>query len=176
MLLTAVSLNVVLAIQLGEARRDSRRAELRQHVANVDEYVPAYIAEALDGQRIDVGRPASGHRQVIIAYRSTCGHCNAAVPGWRELAQKLSSYSTVELVALAADSIPDAVEFATMHKLQFPSIAVTDGRWQSLYRLGVVPQTMIVDANGRIVYARVGGFSAGSASIDSVVAAAVASQ
>lgn len=94
-LLTAVSLNVVLAIQLGEARRDSRRAELRQHVANVDEYVPAYIAEALDGQRIDVGRPASGHRQVIIAYRSTCGHCNAAVPGWRELAQKLSSYSTV---------------------------------------------------------------------------------
>ena len=174
-LLFAVGLDVFLAAKLRENRREYRRAELRKYVAETGDYIPALPSQTLTGRAVEIGRPVAGKRQVIFLYRSTCPHWATALPAWHELADRLASDSAVEVLGLTSDSLSTAIDYANMHRLRFPSVPIENARWSALYKLGVVPQTIVVDSTGRIVHARVGGLKVGSLGIDSVIAAAAVS-
>ena len=49
-----------------------------------------------------------------------------------------------------------------------PVVSFTDRRLRALYRAGITPQTLIVDAEGKVSYARVGALTE-AAAIDSVL-------
>ena len=80
-----------------------------------------------------------------------------------EQACKLTRYREAMLVGTLAAA------YAEANRIRFPVVPLPDRRTVFLYRAFVVPQTVVVDEDGRVVYVRHGVIEARPA-IDSVIA------
>ena len=83
----------------------------------------------------------------------------------------LADDSSVALVAISLDSVESTREYAIEHGLSSPVITFPDSKYNRLYRARSVPQIVVVEADGRVSYAR-RGVLADPAAIDSVMVAA----
>jgi len=92
------------------------------------------------------------------------------------MAERLStshpSSPRVQVVALTTDSMRAAAAYAESNQLPFPLVPFTTPKIISLYRAFSVPQTVVIDSNGRVLFSRNGVINTKQA-LDSVVAAAV---
>ena len=71
-------------------------------------------------------------------------------------------------MGITVDSVQVSREYVDEHGLEFPVVSFTDRKLRALYRAGITPQTLIVDAEGKVGYVRVGAVTDASA-IDSIV-------
>jgi peroxiredoxin len=74
----------------------------------------------------------------------------------------------VDVYGLSLDSIEATRAYLQHHDIDFLTVSFTDRRLQALYRAGITPQTLIIDAEGKVSYARIGALTE-SVSIDSVL-------
>ena len=178
MLLSMTVLTLVsLAIKHSALRENylaHRRADMRIQQGS---YVPPFRAVAVSGDSVAIGEPPLGTRQVLFLLNSACPFCRATLPRWKEIATKLAtpSFTSVraEVVGLTTDSLSVAERYSKANQPGFPVVVLPTSNLKSLYRAYVVPQTVILDQEGRVVFARHGVISTSEA-IDSIVTAALA--
>jgi cytochrome c biogenesis protein CcmG/thiol:disulfide interchange protein DsbE len=152
--------------------------ELRRSVAflQTGDLVPTFHAVTLSGATVTVGATeAPGSRQVIFMLRSTCPYCMATLPAWKHLADSLSRVpgSPIEVIGISVDSTGRSPAYAQVHGLGFPIVLFPERKLARLYRAAVVPQTLVLNGEGRVLYARVGVLD-DPVAIDSVYRAATA--
>jgi peroxiredoxin len=148
---------------------EHRRAETRLQRG---EYVPVFSGPSVTGQSVTVGEAASGN-QVLILATSTCPFCRETLPYWRQMTARLSSSRgarATAVIALTTDSMHTAKVYSKTNQLPFPLVPFPSPRHASLYKGFVVPQTVVVDSVGRVVFARHGVIRTTQA-IDSIIAA-----
>lgn len=165
----ATVLVVLLASKLRGAREDYRSLRERDHFLARGMYVPRLDLELIGGGKAVIGAPMTGTRQILFLYNTTCDFCAANLPTWQALARRARSLQ-VEVFGLSLDSASVTQGFITGHGLAFPSALLTDRRSVGLLRASSVPQTLVVDSDGRILYSQPGLLTDGAA--DSVAAAA----
>lgn len=155
---------------LRESFLDHRRADMRvQHGG----YVPAFTALSVSGEVVTVGESQMQGRQVLIFLTSACPFCRETLPTWKRMAERLSSSvpgQNVQLVALTTDSMKTAKAYAVSNRLPFPLVPFPNRRSAWLYRGLVVPQTIVIDHDGRVLFARHGVVNTTNA-VDSIIAA-----
>lgn len=167
----ACLLVVVLAQQNRALTRKNNDLLWRSISPQVGLYVPAASLPSLNGKQVTIGEPKPGGRQVLFVFTTTCQYCRASLPAWESIATRArSSQSDIEVYGVSLDSVETTREYVSAHKLSFPTVLFPPGKLPSLYRTHNVPVTMIVDAAGRVAYARVGVLSEQTA-VDSVLAA-----
>jgi peroxiredoxin len=136
------------------------------------EYFPTFAGTAIDGSRRIVGESAHpGDRQVIFLLTSTCPYCGRTFPAWKTLAGRLdsASYPNVRVFALTTDSVQIATSFAKPHELGFPVIPFVQPKQARLAHAFTVPQTLVVNHEGLVLYSRIGVMDTHGA-MDSVLA------
>ena len=174
-LLIAVSAAAVLVIALArekqslEARYGESASRLLYPYAGM--YVPVVRGPSLHGDSIVIGKAGEGERQVLFGFSTTCGYCDASLASWETIAAHLAEESGVWVFGVSRDSPEATRAYVEDHGLSFPIVTFTDPRIQALYRLQAVPQTLILNGEGRVIYARLGAVES-EAAVDSVVAAA----
>lgn len=131
-------------------------------------FVPPYEAETLDGDRAELGR--LGERQLLFFFNTSCQHCRASLPAWRQIAAELEGDSAVRVYGVALDSVDATIAYTSDNPLGFPVVARPDPRLAAYYRVGGVPAVILVDENGRMGFARLGRLDTRTA-IDSVLTA-----
>ena len=62
----------------------------------------------------------------------------------------------VDVVGLSQDSLPEAQRYASVNALHFPLASFPDRRAVVLSKATAVPVTLLVDPDGRVLYARLG--------------------
>lgn len=177
LLLAAASvLLVVLGMQhrsLRGAFLEHRRADRRLQVAS---YVPTFAGISVAGDSVTVGAAPDEGRQVLFFLTSTCPFCRQTLPSWTQLAGRLAALPAteprVQVVALTTDSMTVAVPYAQSNKLPFALVPFPSRKHVSLYRAFSVPQTVVIDSEGRVLFARNGVIDT-PAAVDSVMAAAL---
>jgi len=177
---TALAAAAALILVLAQKHRDLSRAyiELRRRATllHAGDVVPTFSASTLDGRRVTIGATTAPEaRQVLFILRTTCPYCRATLPVWERLADSLRRVTTppIELYAISLDSAESTRAYARLHHLSYPVLLFPEPKLERLYRVGAVPQTVVLDNAGRVLYATTGLLDR-SGVLDSVFQAATA--
>jgi peroxiredoxin len=165
----AVGLIFLLTSALGDERREHRDTLLASKHLQSGQYIPELHLSLLQGETVGIGAP-DGHASLLLLYNTSCPHCEASLPAWRLLEDHLGRYATIQLVALSSDPVDVTHAYNELHGLSFSTATIAEPRLQSIFRSSLVPQILVVEADGRIVFSRLGRLQTEMA-IDSVLSA-----
>jgi peroxiredoxin len=158
LLQVALAVSAVLVLLLVR-HNDTLRAdytELSRRANSVHEgiFLPAFQAIGTDSSLITVA--AAGKPQVAYYFTTTCPYCLESLEAWKRVAAHAGT--GVELVALSLDSLPATLKYIAAHDLSFSVGFFPDIRTRALYRARGVPETLLLDRDGRVVFSHRGVF------------------
>lgn len=108
----ALGLSVLLGVVLANRAQDlsARNALLaeRLQMAHSGMYGPTLTLKTTMGAPIVPGGSDHGTRQLIYFFTTTCPHCQASIPAWKEVAMA-GGADGVEVIGVAIDSVIDAL-------------------------------------------------------------------
>ena len=135
--------------------------------------VPTFRARTLAGDSITIGEdPDPLARQVLFVLTTSCPFCKQTLATWARIADSAASLRPghVVVAAISLDSLGLTEDYVRQHQLRYPVVLFPAKKLRRLYRASFVPQTLVLDHEGRILYARTGLLEP-QAVVDSVFAA-----
>ena len=133
-------------------------------VASRGERVPTMVLSALDGSQITLPSVYAGRPVLINLWATWCGPCIKEMP---EL-QRFSSQQTsngVQVVGIAIDEAEAVRDFLLRTPVTYPIFLHSPGPSDPGVRLGnpngVLPYSVLVSADGRLLKQRIGPFAHG---------------
>ena len=134
--------------------------------------VPTFRAATLAGDSLTIGElPDSGARQVVLVLTTSCPFCKATLPVWAALADSLTRLGAHRVLALSLDSATTTRRYVAEHHLGYPVLTFPHWKTAQLFRARAVPQTLVLNQFGEVVFAHTGRLDPGPV-LDSVYAAA----
>jgi peroxiredoxin len=173
----AIALTAAAIVVVALARqKQSLEARYRELAARLDHpyvgmYVPVIRVPSVQGDPVRIGDPGEGERQVLLVFDTNCPYSRASLPWWNALAHRLAGDTRVQIYGVSSDSLEASRAYMLEHKLAFPVVSLTELRAQALFHLQLVPQTLILNDEGRVVFTRLGVVES-EAALDSIFAAA----
>jgi peroxiredoxin len=174
-LVLALTAAAIIVVALAR-RKQSLEARYRELAARliapyVGMYVPVIRPPCVQGDSVLVGEPGEGERQLLLVFDTRCPCSCASLRSWNALAERLAEDSGEWIYGVSLDSLEASRAYATEHALGFPVVSLTERRAQGLSHLQRVPQILILNDEGRVVFTRLGVVES-DAAVDSIVAAA----
>jgi thiol-disulfide isomerase/thioredoxin len=133
-------------------------------IAERGEILPAFTLPALDGKRVAVPQAYAGRPVLLNVWASWCGPCLKEMP-------ELDRYSAaraangVQVVGIALDDAAAVRAFLKRVQIGYPVLVDTPGPRDAGVRLGntkgVLPYSVLLDANGRVMKQKIGPFQPG---------------
>jgi hypothetical protein len=129
-------------------------------------YAPGFFGHTADGREIEV----SGSKAlVILLLRSDCEYSRRSMATWRSLAERLDPEGTGTVVVIRNGLSPDMDVDSGRADTLLPVVSFPSRRTKAMYRGTLVPQTLVIDGDGLVRYAKLGVFES-TAALDSVLA------
>lgn len=172
LLSASTAMLVAVSIKYRALRADfleHRRGDMR---VQQGAYLPSFKGVSVAGDSLIIGELTHGY-QILILLTAACPFSRESVPYWTRLAhlsKRSASDGEPQLVALTTDSMAVARAYAADHHLPFPLVPFPSRNLASLYRGTTVPQTIVIDSDGRVLFARHGVIDTILA-VDSILAA-----
>lgn len=133
-------------------------------VADVGDLAPAIDLPRLDGTRMALPADTLGRPLVINVWASWCGPCVVEMPELARYAREQGA-NGVQVVGIALDDAASVRDFLARVPVGYPIVLDTAGPSDAGVRLGnvrgVLPYTVLLDADGRIAKRKVGPFVPG---------------
>ncbi|TXH72837.1 MAG: TlpA family protein disulfide reductase [Lysobacteraceae bacterium] len=142
-------------------------------VAKLGQPVPALRLAALDGGMRRIPEDFAGRPILINLWASWCGPCIAEMPEL-ERYSRTQGATGVQVIGIALDDATSVHDFLARVRVRYPIFLDTPGPADAGVRLGnvqgVLPYSLLIDANGRVLKQRIGPFAPGE--LDSFAAEA----
>lgn len=132
-------------------------------IAGIGDPLPALSLPDLAGERVEL-RTFAGRPLLINVWASWCAPCVQEMP---ELARFATAQGSdgVQVLGLALDTPEGVRDFLARVPVAYPIVLETPGPADASVRLGntqgLLPYTVLVDAQGRIVRRKLGPFAEG---------------
>lgn len=166
----ASALVVLLGLRLTDLRAALREAQRKVLLPYRGYVLPTFAATTITGDTATIGAVNDPQgRQVVLILTTTCPHCLATLPIWRQVVDSVGRTEghRVRVVAISLDSVHLTVDYAAAHQIDYPLVALTDWRLVQLLKARAVPQTLVVDDRGVVLFAHTGRLGPGPV-LDSV--------
>jgi peroxiredoxin len=175
-ILLAVAAGLVVILGLKVRTLEEHAASLNESMLlpQPGEYVPTFAVTALSGAPAVIGESPDSGRQVLFVFNTTCRYSEASLPAWQQLAALADTFTAhpVHVYGITLDPADESRTYAASHRLGFEIVSYPAPKLERLYRTRSVPQTLVLDQDGRILFARTGVVNE-PAMLDSIVAAVV---
>jgi len=170
-LIAASALVLFLSKRLRDLSADYRKLRLHSTLPYAGTVVPTFRTVTLAGNSVMVGEaPDSAAREVLFVFNTTCPYCRGIIPLWHQVTDSVKGLGRpVQVLAISLDSADTTRHYAAAHALRYPVLTFPQPKLKPLYRAVAVPQTVVLDWRGTVLYAKTGTLD--SASLDSVYAA-----
>jgi peroxiredoxin len=170
-LIATSALVLVLSNRLRDLSADYRELRRLSTLPHAGTVVPTFRTATLSGDTITVGEATdSAERQVLFIFNTTCTYCRGMIPLWHQMADSVKGLGrTVQVMAISLDSADTTRRYIAKHALRYPVLTLPQPKLERLYRAVAVPQTVVLDWTGTVLYAKTGTLDA--ASMDSVYTA-----
>jgi len=143
--------------------------------ADVGDVMPGYTAELLDGKPFNV-TSEKGSVVLINVWATWCGPCRFEIPELQALHEKYRARG-LKVVGVSVDDtgIDGVKQFVTENKITYPIALDPDARVANALRTTVLPTSIIVGRDGRIVWRKIGAVMPNeTASLEAVLKQALA--
>ena len=167
-LVAASGLVVKLSMQQRALVDRVRELTTRVRDPYVGFYVPAVTLRSVAGDSVRLGEVPGGNAQVLLVFSTTCRFCRASLSEWKRMVSQFRGPSGVEILGVSVDSAEETQQYLVDHHLEFPVVSFTDRRLTALYRSNVLPQTLVIDEQGKVQYAHLGALTEASVT-DSII-------
>ena len=135
--------------------------------AGIGDPMPPIALPGLDGKIVDLTANYPGRRLLINVWASWCGPCIEEMPELERFAASQAN-DGVQVIGLALDTPEGVRDFLSRVPVSYPIVLDTPGPADASVWLGnakgVLPYTVLVGADGRIVRQKVGPFQHGEIS------------
>jgi thiol-disulfide isomerase/thioredoxin len=124
--------------------------------AEPGEAMPAYRIALLDGKSFDTNSE-KGSVVLLNVWATWCGPCRFEIPELQALQQKYADRG-FKVVGVSVDDtgISGVQQFIKENKVTYPIAVDADGRVATVLRTTVLPTTVIIGRDGRILWRKVG--------------------
>lgn len=133
-------------------------------VAERGEPVPAFALAGLDGESVELPRTYAGRPLLINVWASWCGPCIEEMPELQRFHAE-QGRDGVQVIGIALDDEAAVREFLKKTPVAYPLFLDAAGPADAGVRLGnpkgVLPYSVLVSADGRLLKQRIGPFDHG---------------
>jgi thiol-disulfide isomerase/thioredoxin len=133
-------------------------------VAKRGAVLPAFSLRALDGRKIEVPGDFSGRPVLVNLWASWCGPCVTEMPALQAFADAQGAKG-VQVVGIALDDRAAVEAFVRRTGVNYPILVDPPGPADAGVRLGnpkgVLPYSILVSSDGRLLKQRIGPFEEG---------------
>lgn len=133
-------------------------------VAERGQPLPVLHLQALDGNVVELPRHFRGRPLLINLWASWCGPCIREMPELQRFASEQDA-NGVQVVGIALDDTEAVRAFLQRTPVAYPILIDTPGPADAGVRLGnpkgVLPYSVLVSADGRLLKQRIGPFAEG---------------
>jgi len=133
-------------------------------VLRAGDALPALVLPGVDGQALDIRQRFRGRPLLVNVWASWCGPCVEEMPALTAFADAQGA-TGVQVLGLALDTPEGVRDFLTRVPVAYPIVLDTPGPADASVRLGnaqgLLPYSVLIDAQGRIVKQKLGPFAAG---------------
>ncbi|RMG36877.1 MAG: TlpA family protein disulfide reductase [Planctomycetota bacterium] len=131
------------------AAREKRLAE--SSLVSVGDRVPQFSLTTVDGDEISV--PDGGNVVVIVFFATWCGPCRMELPHIERIWAANKRHEHFRLLVIGREESAETVRsFRDKQGFSFPVAADPDRAVYSLFAKELIPRTLVVAPDGRIVY------------------------
>lgn len=127
--------------------RDQRRASFRTERLAGAEIAPSFVTHRLSGEDVDVPPPGTSLR-IVHFWATWCVPCREEIPSLLRASRELAG---VSLVAVAVDDEPAEIEKFFEGSIPPEVVIPADTAAHKLYGVSTLPDTYLVDRNGRLI-------------------------
>jgi cytochrome c biogenesis protein CcmG, thiol:disulfide interchange protein DsbE len=138
--------------------------------ADRGEIMPAYSAKLLDGKSFDISSE-KGNVVLLNVWATWCGPCRVEIPELQALHKKYNTRG-FKVVGVSLDEGGDAEvkKFVAEKDVTYPIAIDAEGRIANILRTTVLPTTVLVGRDGRIVWRKVGAIQPNeTAALDTLI-------
>ena len=122
----------------------------------VDRPAPEFTLNLLEGGKFDVAEHRNKHVVILEFWATWCGPCVYALPVLQKVAEAYRDQGVVLYAVNLREPRYRVSSFLEHHKLKLSVPLDTYGQVQRLYRVGNVPQTVVIGADGIVKHVQVG--------------------
>lgn len=133
-------------------------------VAERGEPIPALRVADLDGRPVELPKAYAGRPLLINIWASWCGPCIKEMPELDRYAHSQGEHG-VQVIGIALDNADDVGAFLQRVPVRYPILLDAPGPRDAGVQLGnlkgVLPYSVLVGADGRLIKQRIGPFADG---------------
>jgi thiol-disulfide isomerase/thioredoxin len=140
---------------------------------DVGDLMPAYSATYLDGKPLSLSNE-KGNVVFLNVWATWCGPCRFETPELQALQNQYAA-SGLKVIGVSVDEGDDeAVKtFVAEQKITYPIAVDPEGRIATLVQTTVLPTSLLIDRNGKIVWRQIGAIMPNDAKLKAAVEKAV---
>jgi peroxiredoxin len=116
---------------------------------NPEDKVPPLVGLDLNHKVVEIEFP-SPEPTVLFWFSATCPSCEHNIDFWKQVYQKYHSDHLL-FYGVTNTGEEETADFVKRFQLDFPVLIVSDLSLLEKYRVEVIPQTMLIDANGVVM-------------------------
>jgi thiol-disulfide isomerase/thioredoxin len=162
-LIIVAGLAIVLACHRAETPKPAAKKKTAATPAapaaprtEVGDRMPSYAADYIDGTKFDLAADNSEFL-LLNVWATWCGPCRAEMPELQKLydAHKTQSFKVVG-VSVDETEVVAVKQFVDEEKISFPIAIDPEGRIANILQTTVLPTSVLLDRNRKILWRRVG--------------------
>ena len=141
---------------------------------DVGDPMPAYTAKYLDGKPLDLAAE-KGNVIFLNVWATWCGPCRFETPELQALQNQYAANGLKVIGVSVDEGETSAVKtFVTEQKITYPIAVDPEGRIANLLQTTVLPTSLLLDRNGKIVWRQIGAIMPNDGKLKAAVEKAVA--
>jgi thiol-disulfide isomerase/thioredoxin len=123
--------------------------------------MPEYSAMFLDGTKFEV-ESRRGKVVLLNLWATWCGPCREEIPELQEIHNRYAP-KNFEVIGVSVDEsgIESVREFVRDHEMTYPVVLDAESKLANLFQTSMIPTSVVLDRNGRIVWKKVGAILPG---------------
>jgi len=174
-LLIAVAVALACSRESHRPRADSRKpvkrgVEATTPSTDVGAAMPAYQAAMLDGKPFDLA--AERPRKVVFlnVWATWCGPCRFEIPELEKMHAKYAARGFEVVGVSVEENGAEAVKpFVSEQAIGYPIVLDPPGKIANVLQTTVLPTSVLIDRNGKIVWRRTGALMGPDATLDAAI-------
>ncbi len=139
----------------------------------VGQSVGEYSALELDGSKFELGS-RRGKVVLLNLWATWCGPCRYEIPELETLHKRYASRG-FEVIGVSVDEVgAEAVKsFVEEQKMTYPVVLDPEGKLANVLQTSMLPTSVLVDRNGKIVWKKVGAIEPQDLELESAIVKAL---